>query len=38
LRGSLEVHTAQRQATIGTPTEVPVPRKVKVRAGVIEIL
>jgi hypothetical protein len=33
LRGSVEVHTAQVQPTIGTPVDVPVPRKVKVAEG-----
>src|SRR4051812_3975338 len=28
LRGSVDVHTAQLQAIIGTPCEVPVPRKI----------
>jgi hypothetical protein len=27
-RGSVEVHTAQSQAIMGTPWEVPVPRKI----------
>ncbi len=30
LRGSVEVHTAQSQPSVGTPIEVPVPRKVRV--------
>src|SRR5205085_9189113 len=33
LCGSGEVQTRQSQPTMGTPTEVPVPRKVKVRAA-----
>ena len=35
MRGLVERHTAQSQPTIGTPTEVPVPRNVKVREPAI---
>ena len=35
IRGSVERQTSQEQPTIGTPTEVPVPRKVKVHPIII---
>jgi hypothetical protein len=39
LRGSVDWQVAQAQPTMGTPTDVPVPRKVKVRkADGIEFL
>src|SRR4051812_38926632 len=36
LRGSVEVHTAQRHAIIGTPCDVPVPMKITSIRGTTE--